>query len=79
MTHTHPGKGTTMNTSRHLVRAVLGVLAGTWLLVTGGTAAWAGPAPIEPEPAAGVPPAVLVTLLVTYVVMHRRSQHAAPA
>jgi hypothetical protein len=92
-----------MNTARHLVRAVLGATAATWLLLTGTTVAWAGPAPLEPEPARGGAPAgggggggtsawevvtvgaasaalaVLVTLLVTYVVLHRRSQHPAPA
>jgi hypothetical protein len=93
-----------MNTSRHLVRAVLGGVAVTWLLLTGATVAWAGPAPLEREPARDLAPAsgrggggtsaweivtvgaasaalaVLVTLLVMYVVLHRRApHHAAPA
>jgi hypothetical protein len=46
-----------MNTAAHLRRVSLCLTAVVTLLLTGATGSWAGPAPLEPEPARGVPPA----------------------
>ena len=95
-----------MNNTRALGRAVLvPAVTAVLLLVTGVSGAWAGPAPLEPEPARGGPGltgggsgsdgasaweitsvglvsaalAIVLTLIVTYAVTHRRSARPAAA
>lgn len=96
-----------MNNTRALGRLVLvPAVAAALLLVTGVSGAWAGPAPLEPEPGRGgagltggsssgsdgasaweiatvglmsAALAIVLTLLVTYAVTHRRSARPAPA
>lgn len=95
-----------MNNTRALGRVVLvPAVTAALLLVTGVSGAWAGPAPLEPEPGRGgagltggssgsdgasaweiatvglmsAALAIVLTLLVTYAVTHRRSARPAPA
>jgi hypothetical protein len=42
-----------MNAARHLGRGAIGAVATTTLLLAGTSVAWAGPAPVEMEPAGG--------------------------